>query len=242
MADAEDEPVDEQQPDQAALAVVARHALHDEELIAAFAGGDLEAGEEANRARALTERCSACRDLYQDVHLIDNLIRAAGTAAEYGARVSAPRDFRLTVDDARRLGGPVPVLGVPAGGIRERIRTALTGVARPLGASMATLGVVGLLVGSLTFGSGAMPLAADNGAPTAGELGPLVPLASPGAAYAGSDPSQGPKEDLTGGARSSNFVGSVSAATVLQAGSLALLLAGLALLVIGLRGRGRRRE
>jgi hypothetical protein len=246
VAESEDEPIAEQQPDQAALAVVARHALHDEELIAAFAGGDLEAGEEADRARALTERCSACRDLYQDVQLIDNLIRAADTAADYGARVRAPRAFRLTDDDARRLGGPVPVVGASAGGIREGIRTALRGFARPLGASMATLGVVGLLVGSTTFGSGGMPLAADNGAPTrvptAEELGPVAPLASSGAAYAGSDPSEVPRDGLTGGARSSTFIGSVSAATVLQMGSLAFLLAGLALLVIGLRGRGRRRE
>lgn len=243
MAEPQDGPIDEQHQDQAALAVVARHALHDEELIAAFAGGDLEAGPEADRARALTERCSACRDLYRDVELIDGLIRAADTAAAFGARVSAPRDFRLTAADARRLGGPVPMRGR-----LERLRTSLTGFARPLGASMATLGFVGLLVGSMTLGSaGALQgLAIDNRAPTglpaAGELGPVIPPASPGTAYVGSDPTEGPRKDGTGGARSSTFIGSVSAAAALQAGSVALLVVGVALLVIGMMGRGRRRE
>ncbi len=258
MAD-EDEPIDEQQPDQAALAVVARHALHDEELIAAFAGGDLNAGEEADRARALTERCPACRDLHQDVQLIDRLIRAAETAAEYGARVKAPRDFRLTVDDALRSGGPAPVRGVAVGGIPqpgilERIRTGLAGVARPLGASMATLGVVGLLVGSMTVGGGALPGAVDNGAAagpsSAGELnsggGPRA-TGSTTSVSSGSTDAPEPRTDDPGRPaatdRDSKSFGSTSSpATVLQAGSFALLVAGLALLVIGLRGRGRRSE
>lgn len=266
MADPEDEPIDEQQPDQAALAVVARHALHDEELIAAFAGGDMEPGEEVDRARALTERCSACRDLNQDVQLIDSLIRAADTAAEYGARVSAPRDFRLTVDDARRLGGPVPVEGIPAGGLLDRLRAALTGLARPLGASMATLGFVGLLVGSMTFGSGAMPVAVDNGAPTGrpavGELTPAgasAPDSGVSATGAGANPtgsranasgfialSSGstadPERSGTNARDAKSFGSAASSGSVLQAGSFALLLGGLALLLLGLRGRGRRRE
>lgn len=240
--------MDEQQHDQAALAVAARHALHDEELIAAFAGGDLEAGPEAERAQSLTERCSACRDLYRDVQLIDSLIRAADTAAEYGARVRAPRDFRLTVDDARRLGGPVPLRGIPVGSIRERLRTSLSGFARPLGASMATLGVVGLLFGSMTFGGGAMPgsLAIDAGA-TAGaagaELGSVgVPNASQTAA--GPAATEGPKQGSTGNLRNSTEFGATAASlsTVLQAGSVALLVLGLALLVIGMRGRSGHKQ
>lgn len=277
MADPGDEPIEEQQPDQAALAVVARHALHDEELIAAFAGGDLEADEEADRARALTERCPACRDLHRDVQLIDRLIRAAETAAEYGARVKAPRDFRLTVDDAIRSGGPAPVRGVAVGGISERgisergllerIRTTLAGVARPLGASMATLGLVGLLVGSMTFGSGAMPGAVDHGAPSVGRTGgELIPVGSSSATGSGASPGGGPRAtgamtSLSSGSTddlerstdaagrptatthdSTSSGGAASSAAVLQAGSFALLLGGLALLLIGLRGSGRGRE
>ncbi len=260
MADPEEGPADEQQPDQAALAVVARHALHDEELIAAFAGGDLEEGEgagdeageeaggEAERARALTERCSACRDLYLDIQLIDGLIRAAETAAAYGARVSAPRDFRLTADDARRLGGPVPVRGIKEGGVLERLRTALTGLARPLGASMATLGVVGLLVGSMTLGPGAMPVAVDNGAPTSGAAGELDPVGGPSATHGyttdlSSGSTDDPERSSTGGRDSPGLSAPiVSISTVVQAGSVALLLIGIALLVIGLRGRSGRNQ
>lgn len=245
MADLEDEPMDEPmddpQTDQVPLAVVARHALHDEELIAAFAGGDLETGPDTDRARSLTERCTACRDLQRDIELIDNLLRAAGTAADVGARMNAPRDFRLTADDARRLGGRVPV-----GGLLERLRTSLTGFARPLGASMATLGVVGLLVGSMTLGGVAMPgsLAIDAGAPTAGAAGAeLIPAgASQGTTAYGPEATGDRNESGTGGARSSTFGGAVSFATVLQAGSVALLIVGLALLVIGMRGRSRREE
>ncbi len=255
--------MDEQQPDQAALAVVARHALHDEELMAAFAGGDVEAGEEADRAQSLTERCPACRDLYRDIQLIDGLIRAAETSAEYGARVNAPRDFRLSLEDARRLGGPAPVRGIPAGGVMNRLRAALVGIARPLGASMATLGVAGLLVGSMTVGSGAMPIAIDNGVQRggspAGELGPASgPSATRGSTTSlSSGATAGPARSSADGTARPSTPGAArtpangedtdgmtigSSSTVLQAGSVALLLGGLALLTIGMVGRGARRQ
>lgn len=237
MDEPSDEPTDGLQPDHAALAVVSRHALHDEELIAAFAGGDLEAGPGAERARSLTERCAACRDLSRDVQVLGSLLRAAGTAADVGARMTAPRDFRLTAEDARRLGGPVS-----APGLLHRLRASLTGFARPLGASMATLGVVGLLVGSMTLSGVAAPgsLAIDAGA-TAGagsELGPVtgaeasqrVVAAGPAATV------EGNQEDA-GGARSTTLAGDLPFAPLLLAGSLALLLVGLALLLIGLRSR-----
>jgi len=43
-----------------ALAIAARHALHDEELVVAFAT-DGDDAQDATRARTLIERCQACR-------------------------------------------------------------------------------------------------------------------------------------------------------------------------------------
>ena len=43
------------------LAAIARHALHDEELIVAFAAGDVEDRADAERARALVERMDLFR-------------------------------------------------------------------------------------------------------------------------------------------------------------------------------------
>jgi hypothetical protein len=51
-----------------------------------------------------------------------------------------------------------------------------------------------------------------------------------------------PEQSRAGDRDAESFGSAASSATVLQAGSFALLLGGLALLVIGLRGRGRRRD
>jgi hypothetical protein len=150
---------DENGPDEAALAVVARHALHDEELVAALATGSLDDEAELARARSFIERCTACRALHDDIAAIGAALKsdARGTQA-------APRDFRLTVEDARRLGGTVTV-----GGFATRFRRAVASFGRPVGASMAALGVVGLLVGSVSLGAGtaAGPSAAGSGAAAA---------------------------------------------------------------------------
>ena len=149
--------------DEAALAVVARHALHDEELVAALAARALDGEDEADertRARSFVDRCPACRALHDDVAAIGSSLRAdaAFTAA-------APRDFRLTVDDAHRLGGTVVTRRVA-----RAVRAMFLGIARPIGASLAALGLVGVLVGSAVLGSAglAQRTSTDNGATTGG--------------------------------------------------------------------------
>lgn len=99
------EPVD--RGDEAKLAAAARHALHDEELVAAYAAGALETDEpdEVSRARALVERCSVCRDLHADLVTIEAAHRTTA-----GLVVAAARDFRLTEEDAERLRPGVAVV------------------------------------------------------------------------------------------------------------------------------------
>lgn len=231
---------DEATPEEAALAVVARHALHDEELVAAFATGSLDDESEIRRAQGFVDRCSACRDLHRDIAAIGGALRqdARGTMA-------APRDFRLTVEDARRLGGPVSV-----GGFVAAFRRASASFAAPVGASMAALGIVGLLVGSVSLGGGgtaAAPNAAGTGQteatnapagvlPTVEDAGPkatadLSMAAGPAStAFAVETDNTTPREATT--------APGVSPTAWLLGGSVVLLLAGLVLLFITFR-RGR---
>jgi hypothetical protein len=219
---------------EAALAVAARHALHDEELVAALATDSLEEAADVLRAQGLVDRCTACRELHRDLAAIGAALRvdAKGTLA-------APRDFRLTVADAQRLGGRVVVRGYLA-----TFRRSIVSFGRPIGASMAALGVVGLLVGSVALGGGAA------GAPTSAGNGPVDASSAPAEVQTGSEQTGGPKSSdrsgaygpvasayLTGGddpPRDSTVVGANPAGWLLG-GSVALLIAGLALLVIALR-------
>src|SRR5215212_3670789 len=130
-----------------ALVVAARHALHDEELITAFAT-DGEVADDAARARSLIERCPACRELYDDVAAIAGVLGAVANAAALAQTHRAPRDFRLSVETANRLRPGSVVLR-----LRDRVWTAIAAFSRPVGVSMASLGVVGLLLGTLTLGS-----------------------------------------------------------------------------------------
>jgi hypothetical protein len=161
-------------PDEAALAIVARHALHDEELVAAYAAGALDGEEDADdhaRARGFVERCPTCRAVHDDVAAI---VGAARTEAQF--TITAPRDYRLTVEDAVRLGGTVASRGVFA-----RFARALVGAARPVGASMAALGLVGVLVGSAVLGAAgvAKAPASDSNATTGGAA--AMPSSAPAA-------------------------------------------------------------
>lgn len=165
---------DERNPaEEAALAAVARHALHDEELVAAHAANGLESEGEVAQARALVERCAVCRDLHRDVAAI-----GVALATEASFTAGAPRDFRLTVEDAQRLGGRVSPQGVLAS-FRRRI----IGYARPVGASLATLGFVGLLVGSAVIGSG-------------GSLGSLAGMPAPAATAAPGEVQGGTRSEV----------------------------------------------
>ena len=236
---------DEPTPDEAALAVVARHALHDEELVAALATGSLDDESEIMRAQGFVDRCSACRDLHRDIAAIGGALRqdARGT-------MTAPRDFRLTVEDARRLGGPVRV-----GGFVAAFRRAFTSFAAPVGASMAALGIVGLLVGSVSLGAmslGGGAAAAPNAAGSGQSEATNAPAGvRPGAEVTGpkatSDLSvaAGPAstafavETDTATPRDAATAPGVSPTAWLLGGSVVLLLGGLVLLFVAFR-RGRR--
>jgi anti-sigma factor RsiW len=219
--------------DEAALAVVARHALHDEELIAAFVDAGLEAGD-ADRARVLVERCSTCHDLHRDLVAINAAVRASGTSAAIAAVRPAPRDFRLTPEVAATLRP-----GAPVARLRDRLVEAFRSLGRPMGASLATLGVVGLLVGTLSLGMPGAPLAVDNAAASAGAGGEdpgalTAPASSERTAY---EPGASGREDFT--TPGSKATDGPTANTWLLGGSGALLVIGL--LLIAVAGRGRRR-
>jgi hypothetical protein len=244
----------EAEPEDPALAIAARHALHDEELIVAFAVD--AAAEESPRARALIERCQACSTLHADLVALGGALRAIPSASSIAAAGTkpAPRDFRLSVQTANRLrpGSVVLRLG-------DRIREAIASFGRPVGMSLASLGVVGLLLSTLTFGAtgdiGGAPEDASN-------LGAAGSSAAPGATSevleatvipgdvtgAGATPGQSSRtsfetrstaspaplpRDTTQGTISSQ---GPSTSLLIVAGSIVLLVGGLAL-VGAARGR-----
>lgn len=162
------------------------HAAHDPELIAAYAAGDAE-GDALARASALVAECSDCARLHRDLRAL----RAALASVPAPAR---PRDFRLTAEQAAALRAPTGWrrLLAPLGGARS--------AAGPIAASMAALGVAGLLLsGGVQFGMtgssaalapqaaasrGAVPAVGgnDNAFSGAGPLGTAAPSAAASAA------------------------------------------------------------
>ena len=223
------------------LAAIARHALHDEELVAAFTAGDVDDAADAERARSFVERCATCREIHDDLVAIRTATKASGTAAQRAAARGAPRDFRLTAEDAARLrpGGPVVRLAARLGW-RARLSLGVAAFGRPVGAALATLGIVGLLVGSFALGGG--PFATMGGAAGASS----APVSAPGVDQTGATPeatvyraSFGP---LASGKESGPGVGTEGAgrggaafATVLLGGSAALVIVGLGLIVAARR-------
>jgi len=161
-----------------ALAIAARHALHDEELVVAFAS-DGDDAEDAARARTLIERCQACRDLHDDVVAIGAALRSV-PQAQAAAAIQRPRDYRLSVATANQLRPGSVVLR-----LRDRIREAIASFGRPVGMSLASLGVVGLLLGTLTLGGSAGLGQAPEDASFGGDAGAanasVAPAATEGA-------------------------------------------------------------
>ena len=225
-----------------ALSAAGRHALHDEELVAAYAV-DGDAADDPARARALIERCTMCRDLHADLVAIGSTIRAAATAEAVAAVRPAPHDFRLTASDAVRLRGGNALQRWAA-----RFIDGLATFGRPVGASLAALGVVGILVGTLAVGQlGLAPVAG----PTAGGAGagPAAPGATSG--FTENQAAQSPTTDRTlagAGSSSRDDLGSKatgidSAVTgggtpwLVFAGSIAMLVLGIGLVVAGTRRR-----
>jgi hypothetical protein len=215
-------------PDEAALAVAARHALHDEELIAALAGADLEP-EEAARAQALVERCQACAALHADLTAVMAAVRASGTAADVAAARPAPRDFRLTPEMVG-ISRPASPVARPA----YALAAALGGFSRPLGVTFAALGLVGVLVGSVNLGTGgAAPMAAEaqrTGVAAGGDPG-VLSGGPASAAPTGPAATDGTKFDTSSGPGSTRDA--AGASTILIVGSGLLVLAGVVLIAAG---------
>jgi hypothetical protein len=237
------------------LVAAARHALHDEELVAAYAV-DGDAAEDPARARALIERCGICRDLHADLVAIGSTIKAAGTAETVGAVRAAPRDFRLSASDAVRLRGGNVLRRVAA-----RLSDAIPTLGRPLGASLAALGLVGLLVGTMALAQLGSPAAmstegSGDGAAAPGATAATAPGPAAGATFevtAGNQslstpPGDGAAYEPLSSARDSGGKGPATLddrgsgpglVALLFAGSIALLVAGGALLLLATR-RTRR--
>lgn len=219
--------------DEAALSVAARHALHDEELISALADVTVSAtaleADEAARARALVERCPACRDLHADLVAIAAAHRATAAMA-----ITAPRDFRISPERAGRAPSPGAVAPSPAAvapspsampiGLLDRLRAAVGSVGRPLGGTLVAAGLVGLVVGSVSLG------AIPAGAPTSRS----------DATLGGADASheivfgpQGPAPAPTPAAQDGKAA-SATATDGLASGPVVVLAASSTLLVLGL--------
>ena len=114
----------------------ALHATHDLELVASYASGDAT-GADLDAATALVARCPECAVLHHD-------LRAIAAALPSAAVPMRTRDFRLTPEQAASLR--------PRGWRRFIAAFAGPGFrfAAPLGTGLATLGIAGLLLGTLT--------------------------------------------------------------------------------------------
>ena len=216
------------------------HAHHDVELVARAAASDLLASE-AIAARDLLAACPTCATLAADLRAIASATRALPNAAARSARLSAPRDFRLSPDDAARLR--------PRGirGLRRRFEELGLGfgaTAQGVGGALVSLGLVGILVSAGVpglfgaSGGGATELeAAGNPAKDVATQPALVPGASQVFAFSTDDGDRVAVEgrDVTTAAAGSPW------ATV-TAGSIVVATAGLVLVAIGWRGRRPRPE
>ncbi|HEX2755744.1 MAG TPA: hypothetical protein VHM48_09785 [Candidatus Limnocylindrales bacterium] len=180
------------------------HDRHDPILVAALAADDLT-GIDRDQAIAQTRSCAECATLRDDLVAL-----ARATASAPPPFATPPRDFRLTPADAARLRPTgwrrfVAALSMP--------RSAAT---RPLGVGLATLGLVGLLVGNVQLGSSAgVPQGASTTAgslaaplpnadmvqvPSAGAAAGQVPAAAASAA-----PATGSSSEIYGGAVASSL-------------------------------------
>jgi hypothetical protein len=148
-------------------------------LIAALAAREPDLTEaEGARARDQIASCAACTDLLADLVVLQVALPTASTP-------SRPRDFSLSPADAARL---------RAGGWRRALGffgSARDSFSRPLAVGLTTLGLAGLLVGTLPSvigGGGAASVLSTvgNAVPAAGESIPLEAAPAAGGA-AGTD-------------------------------------------------------
>jgi len=138
------------------------HAAHDPLLVAAHAAGDAS-GADLERAAALLASCPECARLHRD-------LRALPLALASAPSPSRPRDFRLTAEQAASLRAPSGWrrLLAPLSGARS--------AAGPLAASLAALGLAGLVLGGGL--NGAFSDGAGTAATAGAAAGPNVAQAS----------------------------------------------------------------
>jgi hypothetical protein len=147
---------------------VTSHDHHDPMLVAALAADDL-AGTDRDQAIALTRSCVECATLHDDLRAL-----ARATASAPPPIAARPRDFRLTPADAARLR--------PSGWRRLVAAASSSRVifSRPLGAGLATLGLVGLLVGNVQLSMGSSAGAAPAPQAAASAAAAAAPAGAPG--------------------------------------------------------------
>lgn len=120
-----------------------QHARHDPLLVARFVADDVDGTERAEPVAWLAS-CPTCADLAADLRAV-----SAGLRAMPGPRRT--RDFRLTADDAARLRRR------GWRGFLDALATGRLTWAQPLGATLAALGIVGLMVGTFSLGGPGTP-------------------------------------------------------------------------------------
>ena len=137
------------------------HVTHDRELVAACAAGDVT-GADLERVRTLVAGCAACAELHRDLRLIAAALPAIPAPVR-------PRDFRLAPEVAATLRRP--------SGLRRLLAplaSARFAFAGPVGASLAALGIAGILLsGTLTFG-GATAIRDTAAGPAGLEAAPVT--------------------------------------------------------------------
>jgi hypothetical protein len=111
------------------------HDRHDRFLVAALAAGDLEA-QALTDAEELVASCSDCAELLADLRSI-----AAATAAL--PLLPRSTDFRLSPETAERLGAR------GWRGFLVQLADSRFGFSRPLAVGLTTLGLVGVIAGSI---------------------------------------------------------------------------------------------
>lgn len=206
------------------------HDGHDLELVARAAANDLAASE-AMAARALLGSCAVCARLATDLIAIAVATRAMGSASGLAA-APAPREFRLTEADAGRLRRrSVPGLGFLSGGLGGR--------ARGLGGALATLGLVGILASAglpALFGAAGGAASSElTGAPAkdlASQPPELGPAATDADTLSATDTTGRTTIEMGDDGANPQVVPAITAGA-----SIIALATGLALLLIGRRGR-----
>ena len=157
------------------------HEQHDQILVVSFASGDL-APDDRDRAvaQSLVDSCAECARLHEDVLAIARATRALPAAVR-------TRDFQISPEQAAKL--------QPGGWRRFVAAFAAPGsiFSKQLGVGMATLGIVGLLIGAAPSiqlgglgGSAAALPAASTPAAAAGNQPGAVELRGPEASPAAS--------------------------------------------------------